>query len=454
MPLAESRILVSGFDPLVGRVASRAEPWCDRFTSKGSKSILISSNLASLPMYMMGLYILPEGVHNAFDKELARFFWQTGDGRPKYHMVKWADVCVPKDRGGLGIPASRRMNMALMLRWVWRILQGDGGLWLQLIEAKYLRGRPLLACSLANGSQFWKSIQSIKHDIGLGLRISIGDGSGTQFWLDPWLEGEPLRFRFLRLFAICADPAVLVSASALEDGWHVAFRRPLGPAEVEDRELLLAVTPLPASAVRDSVSWSLSPSGEFSVSSAYLALCRMPVLPWLSPLWKALLPLKIKIFVWQLLQDRLPSGTEVLKCHGTGNGICPLCHVPETGSHILFSCVAAQALWCFVREALGPEWEVSDLADFLQVRGTQVGHKRRLFWMVFAAMMWTLWTTRNNMVIEKVFLRRASNSFFKFLAFLQISHPLVRTRDRDRLQHFLDVLMAAARRLSSPLLAA
>ncbi|KAE8817709.1 hypothetical protein D1007_04569 [Hordeum vulgare] len=74
MPLAESMILMSGFDPLVGRVASRAEPWCGRFTSKGSKTILSSSNLASLPMYMMGMYILPKGVHSAFDKELARFF--------------------------------------------------------------------------------------------------------------------------------------------------------------------------------------------------------------------------------------------------------------------------------------------------------------------------------------------------------------------------------------------
>uniref|UniRef100_A0A453PVZ7 Reverse transcriptase zinc-binding domain-containing protein n=1 Tax=Aegilops tauschii subsp. strangulata TaxID=200361 RepID=A0A453PVZ7_AEGTS len=80
----------------------------------------------------------------------------------------------------------------------------------------------------------------------------------------------------------------------------------------------------------------------------------MPVLLWLSPLWKAQIPLKIKIFMWQLLRDRLPSGTEVLKCHGLGNGLCPLCLVPETGMHILFSCVAAHALWCFVREALGP----------------------------------------------------------------------------------------------------
>ncbi|KAE8766271.1 hypothetical protein D1007_62561 [Hordeum vulgare] len=126
--------------------------------------------------------------------------------------------------------------------------------------------------------QFWKSIQSIKHEIRLGLRISVGDGYGTQFWLDPWLEGELLRFRFPRLFAICADPAVLVSAAALAARWHIAFRRPLGPTEVLDWELLLAVIPLPTSVASDSISWSLSPSGAFSVSSAYLALCRMPIL--------------------------------------------------------------------------------------------------------------------------------------------------------------------------------
>ena len=258
MPLAESRILVSGYDPLVGRVASRAEPWCGRFTSKGSKTVLISSNLASLPMYMMGMYILPEGVHSSFDKELARFFWQAGDGRPKYHMVKWADICLLKDRGGLGIPASRRMNVALMLRWVWRILRGDGGLWLQLIESKYLQGQPLLACSHSAGSKFWKSIQAIKDEIRLGLRFSVGNGSGTQFWLDPWLDGEPLRIRFPRLFAICDDPTIIVSAAALDEGWNIAFRRSFGPAEVREWADLREVVPLPLSQDPDTVSWSLS----------------------------------------------------------------------------------------------------------------------------------------------------------------------------------------------------
>uniref|UniRef100_A0A8I6Z3D2 Reverse transcriptase zinc-binding domain-containing protein n=1 Tax=Hordeum vulgare subsp. vulgare TaxID=112509 RepID=A0A8I6Z3D2_HORVV len=268
------------------------------------------------------------------------------------------------------------MNVALMLCWVWRILLGDGGLWLQLIEAKYMQGKPLLACSHSAGFQFWKSIQDIKDDIRLGLRFSVGNGSRTQFWLDPWLARELVRLRFPRLSAICDDQAVLVSAAALEDGWNFAFRRSFGPAEVQEWDVLKEVVPLPGSSVNDNVSWSLSPSGEFSVTLAYQALCQVLVLPWLSPVWKAPMPLKIKIFVWQLLRDRLPLGTEVLKRHGPGNNTCPVCHVPEIGTHILFSCVAAQALWCFVREALGPELEAHDLVDFLQVRATQVGRKR------------------------------------------------------------------------------
>src|SRR4051812_12709495 len=51
----------------------------------------------------------------------------------------------------------------------------------------------------------------------------------------------------------------------------------------------------------DSVSWLLAPSGCFSVKSCYRALCRAPDLPWIDHLWKGPLPLKLKIFVWQLL---------------------------------------------------------------------------------------------------------------------------------------------------------
>ena len=167
----------------------------------------------------------------------------------------------------------------------------------------------------------------------------------------------------------------------------------------------------------------------------------------LSPLWKAPLPLKIKIFVWQLLRDRLSSGVEVAKRLGPGDGTCPLCAVPETGVHILFTCPAARFLWSFIAEALGPEWQARDLGEFLEVQANRTSKGRRLFWLVFAAITWTLWTIRNKMVIERVFLRRASDSVFKFLAFMQQWHPLCRWRDSARLDGTLEKLLVAACRL-------
>ncbi|KAE8776757.1 hypothetical protein D1007_50572 [Hordeum vulgare] len=118
MSLAESKILAMGFDHLVDQVASQAEPWQGRLTSKTSKTVLISHNMACVPIFMMGMYMytMPESVHSSFDKDLPTFFWQGAGGCQKYHMVKWADICVPKERGRLGFTASRVMNTTLILR--------------------------------------------------------------------------------------------------------------------------------------------------------------------------------------------------------------------------------------------------------------------------------------------------------------------------------------------------
>jgi hypothetical protein len=54
---------------------------------------------------------------------------------------------------------------------------------------------------------------------------------------------------------------------------------------------------------------------------------------------------------------RFPSRMEVIKRHAPGDGLYPLCGVPKTRTHILFSCTTAIFLWSFVLEALGPDWE-------------------------------------------------------------------------------------------------
>src|SRR4051812_13834319 len=54
-------------------------------------------------------------------------------------------------------------------------------------------------------------------------------------------------------------------------------------------------------------------------------------------------------------------------------------------------------------------------------------------------------TTRNKMAIERVFLRRASDMIFIFLAYFQHWNPLSRRRDRECLLHMMDSLVASGR---------
>ena len=133
-------------------------------------------------------------------------------------MVKWSEVCKPKDQGGLGVISSKRMNIALLSKWLWRIETGDGGLWLQIIRAKYLRLQPLAFASRTGGSQFWQAIIQLMPVLRIGTSILVGTGTNTLFWLDRWSGDRPFARRFNALFSICVRPHLSVHAALTDLG--------------------------------------------------------------------------------------------------------------------------------------------------------------------------------------------------------------------------------------------
>jgi hypothetical protein len=65
----------------------------------------------------------------------------------KHHMVDWPTLCKPKEFGVLGILNTKRMNIASMLKLIWKIYQNAERLLSDLIQTKYLGrwgGGPLL----------------------------------------------------------------------------------------------------------------------------------------------------------------------------------------------------------------------------------------------------------------------------------------------------------------------
>jgi hypothetical protein len=110
------------------------------------------------------------------------------------------------------------------------------------------------------------------------------------------------------------------------------------------------------STLPDLVSWGLENNGKFSVSSLYRKINQGPSLPHESMLWSAKLPLKIKIFLWQMAKGRLPSNAQVNRRHGASDGNCVLCGQAKTVDHIFFTYHLATFALSGLREALGVQW--------------------------------------------------------------------------------------------------
>jgi hypothetical protein len=96
--------------------------------------------------------------------------------------------------------------------------------------------------------------------------------------------------------------------------WRLRFRRQFGLAEaVEWDNLCREVWGLPWELEEDVVSWALEPSGVFSTNSIYARLSQGMVITSFKEVWLTKVPAKIKVFLWQLIRDRLPSGVQLLK---------------------------------------------------------------------------------------------------------------------------------------------
>jgi hypothetical protein len=65
------------------------------------------------------------------------FLWGGVGGGKKISWVKWEEVCQHKNIGGLGVKDLRVMNISLLAKWRWMLLEDDKALWKSMLVAKY-----------------------------------------------------------------------------------------------------------------------------------------------------------------------------------------------------------------------------------------------------------------------------------------------------------------------------
>jgi hypothetical protein len=151
-PISDKKLKMEVFRGTVEKMRKKLQPWKGKNLSSGGRLILTNSSLSSMPTYLMGMYLLHEGIHVQMDAVRSKFFWRGDIDKFKYHMIKWENVCLPRDFGGAGVINTRHFNEALILKWVWRLqnLEEDD-ICCKLLRAKHFPNNVFMRSRGAGG---------------------------------------------------------------------------------------------------------------------------------------------------------------------------------------------------------------------------------------------------------------------------------------------------------------
>ena len=143
--------------------------------------------------------------------------------------------------------------------------------------------------------------------------------------------------------------------------------------------------------------------------------------------WQCNIPLKVKIFLWIAVHDRIQCGVQLKKKKWTGPEECFMCGKLQTSGHILFQCPIAVFLWTFLRDCLG--WDVSPVSCdsfFREIVERCRGRKQGATLFFCAGALWTIWKARNDVVFNKKTMTSLVAIIYKTLMVVKSWRPLLK----------------------------
>jgi len=249
-------------------------------------------------------------------------------------LAKWEILCQPKGQGGLGIHNLDLQNKCLLSKWLFKLLNEDG-MWQELLRNKYIKDKTLGGCTKKpTDSHFWKGLMNVKDSFMNFGSFKVKDGSQTRFWMDTWLENQPLKDSFPSLFNIVRRKQDSVATVIASVPLNISFRRNLVGTNLRDwHRIVASLQDVNLQGKRDAFVWGLHSSGRYSVKSMYAALINNGVKV-SQDLWQIKIPTRIKIFLWYLKRGVVLTKDNLARRNWNGDTRCSFCHSPESIHHL------------------------------------------------------------------------------------------------------------------------
>lgn len=148
---------------------------------------------------------------------------------------------------------------------------------------------------------------------------------------------------------------------------------------------------------QDRILWHGENDGRYTAAFAYKLLTEndQPLSRLWKLVWRCKAPEKVRFFLWLVAREALPTNQRRKLCNFTADESCPSCGaLVEDGEHILRTCVVAQQIWNHFRSLL------PRMPSTLSFRAWLAGHLQHADHAFSYAVLWLLWTWRNNKVLE------------------------------------------------------
>lgn len=146
--------------------------------------------------------------------------------------------------------------------------------------------------------------------------------------------------------------------------------------------------------------------------------------------------------MWQVFHNKLHTTTALKRRGWEGSPLCCVCDRYETVvNHILFQCVFSQYIWCCVRNAFGLQGFPTSIQDILHFwLPRRHGISRKISFIFFAGLAWSIWKNMNKMAIEKNFPTNSDAVIHAAIHYMQMWADLLKERDKLKLEQMATTL--------------
>ena len=189
-----------GLPPLVGRgkrkafnrikdqVGRKIAGWKGNLLSNAGRETLIKAVAQATPTYTMSVFKLPDSLCQELNLMMGNFWWGQKGRERRMAWVSWEKLCKPKSDEGIRFRDFKALNLALLAKQGWRMLENPNALVHRVYKAKYFANESFLNAQVGRRPSYvWRSIMAAKDIIMKGSQWCIGNGQKVHIWEDRWI---------------------------------------------------------------------------------------------------------------------------------------------------------------------------------------------------------------------------------------------------------------------------